>query len=52
VEGRGTIPVAWYREEGQGRVFYTCFGHTDETWTERRLVQDHVVPALLWTLGR
>lgn len=52
VDGRSTIPVAWYREEGAGRVFYTCFGHTEETWTQGRLVADHVVPALLWALGR
>jgi type 1 glutamine amidotransferase len=52
VDGRSTIPVAWYRAEGAGRVFYTCFGHTAETWTGGRLVEDHIVPALLWALGR
>jgi type 1 glutamine amidotransferase len=52
VDGRTMIPVAWYREEGAGRVFYTCFGHTDETWTQGRLVHDHFGPALLWALGR
>jgi hypothetical protein len=52
VDGRALIPVAWYREEARGRVFYTTFGHTSEIWTERRLVDDHVMPALLWALGR
>jgi type 1 glutamine amidotransferase len=52
VDGRTMIPVAWYRQEAAGRIFYTCFGHTTETWTQGRLVQDHVVPGLLWTLGR
>jgi type 1 glutamine amidotransferase len=51
-DGRSMIPVAWYRDEAAGRVFYTCFGHPTETWTEGRLVEDHVVPALLWVLGR
>ena len=46
------IPVAWHRDEGAGRVFYTNFGHTNEIWTEGRLVDDHMMPALLWALGR
>ena len=52
VDGRTMIPVAWYRDEGAGRVFYTNFGHTNEIWTQRRLVEDHMIPALLWALGR
>ena len=52
VDGRTMIPVAWYRDEGAGRVFYTTFGHTSEIWTQGRLVEDHMVPALLWALGR
>ncbi len=52
VDGRSLIPVAWYRQEGAGRVFYTTFGHPSEAWADRRLVDDHVVPAILWALGR
>ena len=52
VDGRTMIPVAWHRDEGAGRVFYTNFGHTNEIWTEGRLVDDHMIPALLWALGR
>jgi hypothetical protein len=52
VDGRTMIPVAWHRDEGAGRVFYTTFGHTNEIWSERRLVEDHMIPALLWALGR
>jgi type 1 glutamine amidotransferase len=52
VDGRTMIPIAWYRDEGAGRVFYTNFGHTNETWTQRPLVEDHMIPALLWALGR
>ena len=52
IDGRTLIPVAWYRDEGAGRVFYTNFGHTNEIWTQQRLVEDHMIPALLWALGR
>jgi type 1 glutamine amidotransferase len=48
------------REEGAGRVFYTALGHDDARWTapmdaaaaNSRLVEDHVVPALLWAMHR
>jgi type 1 glutamine amidotransferase len=53
-------PVSYVREEGAGRVFYTALGHDDARWTapmdataaNSRLVQDHVVPALLWAMRR
>ena len=53
-------PVSYVREEGAGRVFYTALGHDDARWTapmdakaaNSRLVEDHVVPALLWAMRR
>jgi type 1 glutamine amidotransferase len=53
-------PVSYVREEGAGRVFYTALGHDDARWTapmdaqapSSRLVEDHVVPALLWAMRR
>lgn len=30
----GLQPVAWWRDEGAGRVFYTSLGHNRETYTE------------------
>ncbi|HXI58884.1 MAG TPA: ThuA domain-containing protein [Polyangia bacterium] len=52
-------PVAWYREEGAGRVFYSALGHPASDWTgpmdpnaESRLVEDHVLPGLLWSMKR
>jgi type 1 glutamine amidotransferase len=53
-------PVSYVREEGAGRMFYTALGHDDARWTapmdataaNSRLVEDHVVPALLWTMRR
>lgn len=51
-DGRTLIPVAWYRAEGTGRIFYTTFGHPSAIWADRRIVEDHIIPAILWTLGR
>lgn len=53
-------PVSYVREEGMGRVFYTALGHDDARWTapmdaahaNSRLVEDHVLPALLWAMRR
>jgi type 1 glutamine amidotransferase len=53
-------PVSYVREEGAGRMFYTALGHDDARWTapmdatapSSRLVEDHVVPALLWAMRR
>ena len=52
-------PISWYREEGAGRVFYTGLGHLASAWTgpmdssaESRLVEDHLLPGLLWSMKR
>jgi type 1 glutamine amidotransferase len=53
-------PVSWVRTEGAGRYFYTALGHTDAVWTApmdaaaatTRLVENHVLPGLLWTMKR
>ncbi|MEA2697665.1 MAG: uncharacterized protein QOI66_1936 [Myxococcales bacterium] len=52
-------PVSWVREEGAGRVFYSALGHADTHWTmpldpanASRLVDDLVVPGLLWSMKR
>jgi type 1 glutamine amidotransferase len=53
-------PVSYYREEGNGRVFYTALGHPNAVWTgpmeasaaNTRLVEDHLIPALLWAMRR
>ena len=39
--------LAWVRDYGQGRVFYTALGHFDDTWTDprfRRMLRE----AFLW----
>jgi type 1 glutamine amidotransferase len=67
-EGKATpghYPVAWSKQFGQGRVFYTSLGHREDMWepsyTEKgqrknpsenaRLFQQHVLGGILWALG-
>lgn len=50
--GAAPRPISWVRTEGAGRVFYTALGHADPSWTTGPLVPDHVLPALLWVMGR
>jgi type 1 glutamine amidotransferase len=46
----GDFALAWVRPYGEGRVFYTAFGHFDETWRDPRF-QGMLAGALSW-LGR
>jgi type 1 glutamine amidotransferase len=41
--------VAWVRDEGQGRVFYTSLGHGDEVWRDPRY-QQHLVGGIAWAM--
>ena len=42
--------LAWAREEGRGRVFYTALGHRPEVWEDPRF-RHHLVEGTLWTAG-
>jgi type 1 glutamine amidotransferase len=47
------LPIAWHRSEGLGRVFYTALGHDAADWAPGAvLLQKHVLPGILWALGR
>jgi type 1 glutamine amidotransferase len=51
--GGGRLPIAWHRTEGAGRVFYTALGHdAAELAAGQKLLADHVLPGILWALGR
>jgi type 1 glutamine amidotransferase len=50
--GSDKRPISWVRQQGAGRVFYTALGHAKESWTSPPLVDGHVLPGLLWTMGR
>jgi choline-sulfatase len=45
------VPVAWVREYGQGRVFYSNFGHNEATWGEP-MFRKHFQQGIAWALGR
>ena len=61
----GDYPVAWCKEYGKGRVFYTSLGHRDDVWDPAapeggkrqnapelaKLYQQHVLGGILWALG-
>jgi putative membrane-bound dehydrogenase-like protein len=44
------IPIAWCKEQGKGRLFYTSLGHRDDVWGNPRY-QDHLVAAIKWLTG-
>lgn len=46
----GDFALAWCRNYGRGRVFYTALGHFDETWNDPRF-QSMLLNALLWLAG-
>jgi len=41
--------LAWCREYGKGRVFYTALGHRAEVWQDERF-QKHLLGALRWVM--
>jgi putative FmdB family regulatory protein len=45
------VPVSWVRNYGDGRVFYTNFGHNEATWKESAY-QQHLIEGIRWALGR
>ncbi|MBX3733584.1 MAG: ThuA domain-containing protein [Verrucomicrobiae bacterium] len=46
----GDYPVAWCRDYGRGRVFYTSLGHREDVWTSAAY-QWHILGAIEWALG-
>ena len=44
------FPVAWVRNYGKGRVFYSSLGHAAESW-DNPLIQTMYFEAIKWALG-
>jgi type 1 glutamine amidotransferase len=44
------FPIAWVKNYGKGRVFYSTLGHSDESWDDPR-VQKLYFEAIKWALG-
>src|SRR6266404_2240656 len=42
--------LAWWRNYGKGRVFYTALGHRPEVWKDERF-QQHLLGAVGWAMG-
>ena len=43
--------LAWCRDYGRGRVFYTALGHRDEVWRDPRF-QDLIIGGMRWVMKR
>lgn len=41
------VPVAWCKNVGEGKMFYTNLGHRNETWTNEKFLES-VVGAIHW----
>jgi type 1 glutamine amidotransferase len=47
----GKFPLAWTRQAGKGRVFYTALGHRQDV-IAAPWYRDHVRGGIAWALGR
>src|SRR5882724_875122 len=61
----GDYPIAWCKEYGKGRVFYTSLGHREDVWTPEtpagfkrenskevaEAYQKHILGGIKWALG-
>jgi len=43
-------PWTWVREQGEGRVFYTAYGHDERTW-EQPEFHELLIRGILWSVG-
>jgi type 1 glutamine amidotransferase len=48
---RPDFPCTWVRRHGEGRVFYTSLGHSEEIWTNP-FFQAIILGGLAWAAGR
>lgn len=46
----GDYPVAWCKNFGSGRVFYTSLGHREDVWSSASY-QQHLLGGIRWALG-
>ena len=45
------LPLAWQKNHGLGRVFYTALGHRSEVWEDPRF-RTHLLEAIRWAVRR
>ncbi|SEC58380.1 putative membrane-bound dehydrogenase domain-containing protein [Maribacter dokdonensis] len=51
VEGDHREPYTWVKEVGEGKVFYTAFGHDDRTWNNKGF-QSLIKSGILWAVNK
>ncbi len=49
-DGPREVPVSWIRQAGDGRVFYTNFGHREETFRNPVILR-HMLDGIQYALG-
>ncbi len=49
-EGETDYPLSWVRRHGQGRVFYTSFGHNHPVWWNPAILA-HILAGVQFALG-
>lgn len=63
----GDFPIAWCKEYGRGRIFYTSLGHREDVWDSEwadrqgrransaevaKAYQQHILGGIQWALGQ
>lgn len=46
----GDYPIAWSKEIGRGKLFYTSLGHREDVWLSADY-QQHILGGIKWALG-
>ncbi|MEO8270863.1 MAG: ThuA domain-containing protein [Aureliella sp.] len=49
-DGPREVPVSWVRKAGDGRVFYTNFGHNESTY-ENPTIMKHLLDGIQYAMG-
>lgn len=49
VEGDKSEPWTWVKEVGEGKVFYTAYGHDERTWNNKGF-QELIKSGILWAI--
>ncbi len=49
-DGPREVPVSWIRKAGDGRVFYTNFGHREDTYQQPKILR-HMLDGIQYALG-
>lgn len=46
----GDYPIAWSKQIGRGKLFYTSLGHREDVWLSANY-QQHIMGGIKWALG-